>query len=268
MNTKSALPELLLSKNNATGLLPADMMRALIFEREGGVFFIDQYEHEAKTGHIYLVPPGHSYYLNLEITGDVMCVDVPFNHMTPDCKSVMLYCKYMRSKAFVLPNDTTYYQVLDTNLDKGNCHVFCDELLTPLSKAIKPAMGAERSVNQIYMDIVSRYFETFGQCDNIRAINAVTISQALNVHKQTLQRAFRQTLNSTIKDVADQQVISQAVSLLAAPSAHFHSISAIADHLHFYSESDFARYFKNKTGFQPTVFRKHLLERTSLSLLA
>jgi len=264
MTTLSTLPEVHLSKNIASALLAPDRLRVIVFEREGGYFFIDQHLHQARPGYIYVVPPTHSYYMNLESTGNIMCIDVPFAAMTPDCKSIILYCKNMPSKEFLLQIDDHYYQTLESNFAKGACHVFCDELLTPLSKSVKAGLTDDRSINTIYMDIASRFLEVFNQSPHIRSINAAIISQTLNVHKQTLQRAFRQMLNSTIKQVIDQQVISQAVALLAAPSMHFHSISSIADHLQFYSESDFARYFKKRTGFQPTQFRKYLQEQTCL----
>lgn len=247
-----------LIKNSTSGIMPAHMTRVLVFERPGGSFLIDQHIQAVQAGYIYLLSPLHSYHLDIEQTGNVMAIDVPYYDMTPDCKQALNYVALWPAKGFSLEEDTGYYQLLDDRHSIQSVYLFEEALLSPLSKSVKKAIETIPELNTFYLEIAERFIEVIATARSPLSMSVTDISVVLNTHKQTLQRACSHILNSSIKKMIDQFIISQVIYRMLAETktGKFTALSAIAGDMNFSTESEFSRFFKNKTGMSPAAFRK------------
>lgn len=250
-----------LTKNSTSGIMPAHMTRVLVFERPGGSFLVDQHIQAVRTGYIYLLSPLHTYHLDIEQTGNVMAIDVPYYDMTPDCKQALHYVAHWPVKGFLLEDDTGYYQLLEERHQIQSVYLFEEALLSPLSKAVKKAIDEMPELNTFYLEIAERFIEVIATSRAPLSMSVTDISVVLNTHKQTLQRACSHIQNSSIKKVTDQFIISQVIyrMLSETKAGKFTALSVIAGDMNFSSESEFSRFFKNKTGMSPAAFRKRYI---------
>ncbi|KAB1154205.1 AraC family transcriptional regulator [Tenacibaculum aiptasiae] len=77
-------------------------------------------------------------------------------------------------------------------------------------------------------------------------------AKQLNLSPIYLSECIKKTTNKTAKQIIDEYLILEAKSLLKQSTK---SISEIAFSLGFDDNSNFVKYFKNKTGFTPKMYR-------------
>ncbi len=257
----AGVPYLTLSLNIESALVGHDFARVLIFERSGGKFFIDHNLQEINHHHLYVVPPTHSYRLSIESVGNVICLDIPEDSLTDECRQIMYRIAYDKGKGFDFGEALPYYNLLKERMKTGKRHIFEDELLSPVSRSIKKAQSRVFKPKYGYMEMIRNFYLSYRHAAELRKNTIPEVCQTLNLHKQTLQRAFKEILGHSPQAVADMRIVSEAVYMLSQPSRHGASISSIAYELNFPNESDFARHFKKVTGHSPSRFRMYMYEQ-------
>ena len=261
---ESAVPYLTLGMNIESAMIGYDFVRVLIFERAGGRFFIDHHLQIIRQHHLYVVPPAHSYRMSIETAGNVICLDIPEGSLTDECRQIMYNLSFDARKGYDYGAALPYYQRLKERMKEGRRHIFDDEMLSPVSRSVKNTREQPFRPKYSYMEMIRNFYLSYRHAASLRRETIPEICQTLNLHKQTLQRAFKEILGHSPQAVTDLRLVSEAVYMLAQPSGSAAPVSSIAYELNFPNESDFARHFKKVTGFSPTRFRAYMQEQLSV----
>lgn len=200
-----------------------------------------------RPGYLYLIPNGLTY--------DYFCEDrlekvyFHINVILPNGMDLFHGC----TRFYELPVE----RQLPDQMRRWLCNG-CSTDVFSLQGEIYHAIGAftkqaelEGKINRRYSPLVKGIFDL--QPELKISTTARQIAERLNVSESTMSKKFRRETGMSIGGYREQLTMSRARQLLATDSG---SVREIADRLGFSDQFYFCKYFKQRQGMTPSMYRK------------
>lgn len=125
--------------------------------------------------------------------------------------------------------------------------------IKPLEPIQKKEGNASNRISTLFLELLERQFPIDQDHRKLRLRSATDFAQQLNIHVNHLNRAIKETMQSTTTEIITERILRESKVLLKQSDW---DVSEIAYSLNFKEATHFSNFFKKHTDYSPTLYRK------------